>query len=588
MKITPRNIYALVAQSNSLVKKRACFSLAYVEKGLHLRKSIADVISNTSLTSHQLSLFIDCESQLAKKTRLAKIAVIFIKLFGCKQSKEKLRKIDRVTKDCNATINKIYRIIELGLRPTEKLKLEKLLFDEDHLYHQFKFYGFKLRVSGELHLPVMEVTPLAEEFIEDSVAEDFLSQVDDIYEELRKSRASLELHHTKEGLRDERLALKNMSNEKFRQIVMGCDLKGNKITLDQISVIKPLILRKAVPIARLLGNKVVNEDKLRELFERLRRGHGILLKVHDQYSLGEYELQELTKVKEIPEVNCREITFSRFKKIVLDINGAPRASRVAVFHDDLHTLAELADIGIITEDKKHQYYLSSEYQFLQEGLVNYPSSDWKRLRPVMYMKSPPTIPTLEIISHIPSHTAAGVFYGQPGHTSIKITDVNGAVYSVGIYPLDRENSFNKLSQRPAELVSPDPFLLMPEKSLRNYTLCFRLSQKALHRVINWIERVKEKHSGSGNGKQSNLFYHATEQNCAHFGAAVRTLCIKLGAKQIFKAKVRYKDRLHFAIEKKILQYSLKIPSIRKRYHYSKGHISFSRARKMLFPLDFFT
>lgn len=575
---------SLIIHSNQYLNSRCHLSLSNVHKGLILRDLLINVIRGYDLSDAERDCLMGLERKIARVARITTGAKIFYKLFGNSNQKIQIKDIQHKLKACNATILKINRALEMGLNLTDASKMDAFLFDKDHVYHQLNYFGLTTPIKGCLELPLLEITELKEELIEGTDEE----QLKKTFNKLCKKRAKIEIAHFERGRRNERIPMDQISLQQFTNLINGKGLSGEKVDMEAISIIKPEKRKKIRPLSDYIQEGMeADQTLLIQLFDRLQKGNGIVNK---------------GKGGDVESISAQDLTFGDFKKLILDVEGKPHSDIVLSFKDEFYNFKELIELNVLGKVKKGQHSLSSGYQLTQDGIVNNSSIYWKTLKPIMHVKDAPKQPVVEIVTHFRQKEKAGFFFGQPGHVSIKITDTDGAVYSVGILAEGIENLTN-FSLRDAFLLSPDPFLLKPANSYRSYSIRYTLPEKGLHKVMNWIEAMKGfkdldlEEFVEGENKYTNFLYHPLYQNCAHFGFSVQDICLQNGAKPVFKAKLPLRDRLNFKIEKVALKLINKIPFFRKLSNTEKGNFKIAgienfnikdlNTHQMLFPVDLF-
>lgn len=273
-------------------------------------------------------------------------------------------------------------------------------------------------------------------------------------------------------------------------------------------------------------------------------------------------------------VPISEINPEQLKQLLIQEDGSFNKSIQIIYPPKELTFEELEEQGILECDEEtNEYFIASEYQYLENGFVSLPDEEWEHLRPYAYTSTPPKEFTIDIIVHS-KPGLPGVFMDQ-GHASVKITTPKGEIYSVGFFPGDLERDPYNLSMQKGKLITPDTYLFLPSTSYEQHVMSYTLSDpKAFHKIVNWIEAAQgyNKEEETEEVNASNLFYHPTHQSCASFASTLRDYALELGAKSqtLSQHKVSNWTRLSIRIKEIIMNFAITNFFGKKKFQWDQG------------------
>ncbi|WP_068468606.1 hypothetical protein [Candidatus Protochlamydia phocaeensis] len=285
-------------------------------------------------------------------------------------------------------------------------------------------------------------------------------------------------------------------------------------------------------------------NKLYEKFIEER----VALEIRGEFDKGLYQT-----------ISPSEITVEQLKAIIIQEDGSFNKNVHVIYPVQELTVKELEDKGILNKDEKTgEYFINSEYQYLENGFTPYSEDKWEHLRPYAHTSTPPKDFTIDVVVH--SRKGLPGIFAHQGHASIKMTTPQGEIFSVGFFPetegTDRDP--HDLSLQKGKFVSPDKQLFLPSSIYDHHILSYTLSDpKAFHQFIKWIEAMQGYHEDKATGEvnTSNVLYHPTHQSCAAFAAEAREYVIKKGAKsQLAQRKISNWTRFTIRIKELVANF----------------------------------
>ena len=462
--------------------------------------------------------------------------------------------------------DKLKKLEEIGVDPSLLNEHKEIFFEPGYIYNKIKAMNVDCTRDGKFGLPCFKETPFSEAFsLENNLklnrnnlreGEKF-----EIFKLFQREKAQLIIHNREKGVRTERVDLENLSYEDFIQKIAG---------------LEPNVLAIRSPILELeqfrLAQKADRSDpklneKLTEIFERVK-GQGNNFFSLSKESPGKGMWGPLPPEPITLEFNDAE-AFIRYvsdtENSLEDITWLDNSDNFYLFED--------SQDSITLQNKIKKSELTSEGLIIRGD-----SSESDRITPYMYVDHPPDQPKLELLFHASKEQKLARNWG---HVSIKITDTDGAVYSIGFVPGDEAKENALVS---GALVSPDPFLFLPEDQFETYALEYNLGGDGIHPILNYIQDKWITETPK---------YHPLQQSCAFFTNEVIRIALENSASRSVAAKpLPSKSAFIRRIENASLKLILRAPLNQAKFPEPE---SFSEGRniqplprgKTLLPSDFF-